>query len=156
ASDGATKTYRIVLKKPSCASGSPPTIASSPADVSTQGNVTLTAQVSDDKGLKDAPLLYWSTTAPATPVDVTQLMQLAMRLTSGTMTSGTFSVDVPNPAAPGASAPLYYVVVATDADDPTGSCDHTTQSGLYHLTVTNPGGAGHLAPCAPCSSDLSC
>jgi hypothetical protein len=47
-------------------------------------------------------------------------------------------------------------VVATDADDPTGMCNHTTQSSLYHLMVTNPGGAANLAPCAPCSHDVDC
>jgi hypothetical protein len=147
ADDGLSTVYRIVLNKPSCPTGSPPTVSSSPSDVSTSGDVTLTAQASDDKGLAGPPVLYWSTTAPAMPVALSAMKPVPMTLTSGTLQSGTFSADVPNPAAAGATATLYYVVVATDADDPSGTCNHTTQSAVYHLAVTSPGG------CVPDTSD---
>jgi hypothetical protein len=104
-------------------------------------------------------MLYYGTTQPATPVDVTKLIGVTMTLKSGDMKSGTWSAAVPNPAAASTAASLFYVIVAKDNDDPTGACDHTTQApttGAYKMKVTNPGTPGNLAPCTPCTTDLQC
>ena len=136
--------YLIVLRRPTptgC-TGLAPVIAHTPADATTSGPVSISATISDDLGLAAAPLLYYSTTAPASPPDLGAMTQLTMHLTSGDMTSGTWAADVPNPAAQGASASLYYVIVAEDADDPSGTCDHTTQSDTFHASITNPAPVG--------------
>jgi hypothetical protein len=156
--------YLIVLRRPSkpdCP-GEPPVVAHSPADLSSLVGLTLRADVSDDKGLKREPLLYYSTTRPANPPDLASMIQVSMELESGTMKSGRWRARVPNPVAglsTGATRQLYYVIVAVDDDDPVGSCDHLTQapaSGAFQMTITNPGGAGGAPLCEPCTHDVQC
>jgi hypothetical protein len=139
--------YLVVLRrKPAmgCA-GTGPVVTHTAADASTAAAITVKADITDDKGLAAPPLVYYTTTAPATPPDLGAMTQLTMHLDTGDMITGTWTVDVPNPTAglgAGATSPLYYVIVAEDADDPSGPCDHTTQApatGAYHITVTNPG-----------------
>jgi hypothetical protein len=164
ASDGMATTplnYRIVLERPTMQNcpGAAPTIMHTAADATTSDNVTLSAVISDDKGFKDPPMLYYATAQPASPVDITKLVGVTMKLKSGDMMSGTWTADVPNPAAAMGSAKLYYVIVAKDNDDPTGGCDHTTQApttGTYSMKVTNPGTPGNLPLCTACQTDLQC
>jgi hypothetical protein len=153
------KDYLILLRKqppPDCP-GAPPGIIHTPRDVSSLAGLTIAADISDDKGLKGAPVVY-SSTAP----DLSEAEQRTMRLLTGDARSGTWAADVPNPAAAlgaGAAVTLYYRFLATDGDDPAGACDHTTvapATGSYHITVTNPGGAGGQAPCTACSADSQC
>ena len=168
ADDGQSpKTPKAVLiliaKAPvtGCTGGSP-TVTHGSQNVSTLAPVTLAAQITDDVGLKSGPVLYYATTPPATPVNLSTMTPLPARLDSGDMKDGRWVVDVPNPVADGATgatATLYYVWVAVDNDDADGDCDHTTQqpaSGTYQATVTNPGGAGNLATCAECTADAQC
>ena len=66
------KNYLVVLRGTggggaSCP-GAPPAISHTPADETTRLDLAPTATVTDDKGIKDAPLFYYSTTNPgATP-----------------------------------------------------------------------------------------
>jgi hypothetical protein len=102
--------------------------------------------------------LYYATTAPATPPDLSRMTQVAMTQTSGTRTNGTYSAAVPNPVAQqpaGTVKTLYYVLVAKDDDDTTGTCDHTTTSQVYTMTVTSTGTAD-LPICSACSTDAQC
>ncbi len=158
------KNYLIVLRKapkPNC-EGLPPEVAHTPANESTQLSLVIPVAISDDLGLKNEPLLYYSSTPPASPPDLGAMQQTTMLLISGDMTSGTWAADVPNPVASmpmGASATIYYVVVATDNDDAAGDCDHLTQApvqGAFSMKVTNPGGTGGLAPCEACTADAQC
>ncbi|HTJ44965.1 MAG TPA: hypothetical protein VL463_22815 [Kofleriaceae bacterium] len=138
--------YLIVLRrKPQTGcTGAAPVITHTPADAQTAAPLTISANISDDKGLAAAPLFYYSTTPPASPPDLGAMTQLTMHLTSGDMLAGTWAADVPNPVAntPQGSATVYYVIVAEDADDPNGTCDHTTQSTTYMMNVMNPGPVG--------------
>jgi hypothetical protein len=158
------KHYLIVLRKPpkpDCP-GNPPGIVHSPADESTIVNLTVTATISDDLGLKGSPLFYYSLTPPASPPNLGTMTQLSMILLTGTTKNGTWGADVPNPVAAmpaGSSANLYYVIVADDNDDAAGDCDHMTQApstGSYSMTVTNPGGSGGAGLCASCTADVQC
>ncbi len=158
------KNYLIVLrKKPQddCP-GAAPVVTHTPSDVSSLSTLHISAQVSDDVGLKSNPLFYYSTSNPGTTPNLSAMTQVSMTKTSGTMQSGTFQADVPNPVAglsEGATADLYYVIVAQDNDDAEGDCDHLTQapsSGSYSMTVTNPGGSGGGALCEPCTADIQC
>ncbi len=154
------KDYLIVLRKPSnpdCP-GEVPAIAHTPVDATTINDLTIDAQISDDVGLKQPPLLYWSTTNPGATPNLGSMTQETMLLITGSMQSGTWAADVPNPVvgmSAGTMRTLYYVIVADDDDDETGDCDHTTQSSVYDATITN-GGTGTTGLCEACSNDLQC
>lgn len=156
--------YLIVLRRPVKADcpGEAPVARHEPADVTTAAGVSLSARVTDDQGLKREPLLYYSATVPSDPPDLSRMSQLTMTLADGDMNDGTWHATVPNPVAgqeEGASARLHYLLVATDDDDPVGSCDHLTQApteGVYFVNVTNPGGEGGGALCEPCADDAQC
>ncbi len=158
------KDYLIVLRrgnKPDCP-GAAPVIEHTPADVATVLDVEIVAHVSDDVGLEQAPLLYVSSTQPATPIDFGAFDVLEMTPQGGDLVDGTWVARVANPvaAAPqGSSAQLWYIVSAADNDDATGDCDHVTDApaeGAFAITVTNDGGAGGLGTCEPCSADVQC
>jgi hypothetical protein len=158
------KNYLVVLRGGNGAGcpGQAPVIAHTAADESTIVDLTIAADISDDKGLKQPPLFYYSETPPANPPQLGQMTQTTMILISGDMQNGTWAADVPNPVVgqgSGASAELYYVIVADDDDDEMGNCDHLTQmpsTGTYQMTVTNPGGSGTTATCGSCSADVQC
>jgi hypothetical protein len=156
--------YLVVLRratKPNCP-GEAPAITHSASDQSTLVGLSLTADVSDDRGLKREPLLYYSTSQPSDPPDLGAMTQVSMALVSGDMRSGRWRAQVPNPVAglpQGARRDLYYLIVADDDDDPAGSCDHVTEmpaSGAYRMSVTNPGGQGGAGLCEPCTHDVQC
>ncbi|HSN28807.1 MAG TPA: Ig-like domain-containing protein [Kofleriaceae bacterium] len=155
------KNYLVVLRGTgggqSCP-GAAPVITHTPADATTRLDLTPTATVSDDKGIKDMPLFYYSTTNPGATPDLSMMTQVSMSLASGDATSGQYTAVVPNPvasAAAGTQATLYYVIVADDDDDTMGSCDHTTQSQVYSMTVTA-GGSTTAGLCEACSADAQC
>ena len=158
-----SKNYLIVLRADgrNCP-GDGPVITHQPADVSSVLDLRITAQISDDVGLKHAPLLYWSTVEPKRPIDFSQLELVEMQLDSGDLASGTWTGRIPNPVATqgeGSQATVYYVISATDDDDPKGGCNHTTdlpEDGAFAVTVTNPGGYGGAGQCEPCSADVQC
>jgi hypothetical protein len=154
------KNYLVVLRGGAGAAcpGSAPVIAHVRADLASILDFQLTASITDDQGIKDAPLLYYATTPPATPPDLSRMTLATMTRVSGDRTSGVYEGSVVNPVAglPADSrVTLYYVFVASDDDDATGSCDHSTISAPYRMTVTSTGTASQPA-CAACSSDAQC
>jgi len=154
------KNYLVVLRGNSGTScpGTPPVITHAPRDVSSIVDLAIDATVTDDKGIKDAPLFYYSMAQPATPPDLSKMTQLSMKSTSGDRTRGVYEATVPNPVAQAASGTrqtLYYMIVANDNDDTTGTCNHTTTSQVYSMTVTSTGSA-NLPICAACTSDAQC
>jgi hypothetical protein len=158
------KNYLIVLRrapKPDCPGGAP-VVTHTPGDESTLVGLTITADISDDVGLKSDPLFYYSASDPGATPDLGQMTQLTMILLSGDSRNGTWGADVPNPVASmpaGSMATLYYVIVAQDNDDDMGDCDHITQgpdAGAFSMTVTNPGGSGGLGLCETCTADVQC
>lgn len=158
------KDFLVVLLRPTKGDcpGEAPVVQHTPADASTVNDVAISARITDDAGLKFAPLLLYAESDPGTPPDLGAMTQLTMVRDSGSNTDGTWSAAVPNPAAgasAGASAELFYLVVARDNDDTTGDCDHVTRSpamGTHRITVTNPGGGGGLGVCESCSADVQC
>ncbi len=158
------KNYLVVLRRPTQTNcpGAPPVVTHTAANESTLNDLTLDATVTDDLGLKQPPLLYYTTTNPGTTPDLSTMTQTTMLLISGSMQNGVWAADVPNPVASmpsGSVATLYYVIVASDDDDSTGSCDHEVQApstATYQMRVTNPGGTGGLGLCESCSADVQC
>ncbi|MBP6628969.1 MAG: PPC domain-containing protein [Kofleriaceae bacterium] len=155
------KNYLVVLRGDigtNCP-GAAPVILHSASDATTLVDLTLDARVTDDKGLKQPPLLYYSTSPIAADPDLGAMTQVSMLLIDGSMQDGTWAADVPNPAVGGGAgsmAELYYVIVADDDDDEVGNCDHVTQSSNFQMTVTNPGGTGNAGLCESCSADIQC
>jgi hypothetical protein len=164
ADDGANpktlKNYLVVLRGgggTNCPGGAP-SIAHTPTDESTVVDLTIDARVTDDKGLKEAPLFYYSLTPPSTPPDLGSMIQLSTLHIDGPPTNAVYAADVPNPVAGmpvGAQRTIYYVFVADDDDDEMGNCDHSTVSQVYSMTVTSTGQAD-LPICAACTSDSQC
>ena len=151
--------YLVVLRsplKPNCP-GDAPVVTHEPADLSSLVGITIEAIITDDQGLKQEPLLYYSDTLPSTPPDLGQMIQVTMEEGA----DDTWIAEIPNPVATlaqGATADLHYVIVADDDDDPDGNCDHLTQepaTGAFSMTVTNPGGAGGAELCEPCTADVA-
>lgn len=155
-----TKQYLIVLRAgggTSCP-GAAPTITHTPHDVSSIVDLTIDATVADDVGIKDAPLVYVSATAPATPPDLSKMQQYTTLAISGDRKSGVYAADVPNPVAhmpAGTKQTLYYVFVAADDDDTMGSCDHETTSPVYSMVITSTGTADQPI-CTACTADAQC
>ncbi len=156
------KNYLIVLRGGTSTNcpGAAPVIQHTPQNESTIVNLTVDARVTDDKGLKESPLFYYSLTNPGAtpnlgPGGMTQLSTLKI---TGTATNGEYAADVPNPVAAmpaGTVKTIWYVFVADDDDDQTGNCDHSTQSQVYSMTVTSTGSA-NLGICAVCTTDAQC
>ena len=155
-----TLSYLVVLRTGSGTScpGTAPVISHTPHDISTILDLAIDATITDDKGIKDAPLFYYATTAPATPPDLSRMTQVSMLPISGDRTNGVYAAGVANPVAQlpaGTKQTLYYVFVASDDDDTTGTCDHATTSPVYSMTVTSTATA-NLPLCAACTSDAQC
>src|SRR5262249_9051386 len=126
-------------------------------------DITISADVDDDLGLKSTPIIYYSTTPPATPPDLTAMQQVVTTRTAGDALSGTYEGTIPNPVAtspPNTKKTIYYLIEARDNDDPTGPRAHVTHApatGTYSFDVTNPGSVmGTLMACDPCTSDVQC
>ena len=156
----ALKRYQIILREPRerVCGGDAPVVVHTAEPQETRGPIRVTAQVTDDSGLKAAPLVYYSDTPPSDPPDLASMVQLNMELAEGDTRSGTWTVDLPNPladAGPDTRKQLHYVIVAEDNDDSGGKCDHIAYE-IYQAEIVAPGGDGGLGMCEPCTADLQC
>ena len=113
--------------------------------------------VSDDMGLRDAPLLYYTTTAPADPSapDVTTFEQVTFEPGEG----GNYVARIPSLGlSEGEMDEVWFLVSATDNDDPSGSrCDHRTDTDVISFFAV--GGMppdGSLAQCDFCTASTEC
>ena len=134
------KNYLIVLRGTGSGTSCPgaaPVIAHTPANQTTRLDLTPVATITDDKGLKDAPLFYYSTTNPGATPDLSHDDAAVDDPDDGRQQERhSTPPTVPNPVASataGTTATIYYVIVADDDDDPMGNCDHTTQSQVYSM-----------------------
>lgn len=154
--------YVVVLRSGGggCGTGAAPaiTLRSPLMDerITSSAGYEIQVSVTDDLGLRDAPLLYWTTETPADLVmpDVTTFEQVAFENAGGEV----FRARVPPLGlAEGESRVVYYVVSATDNDDAAGTtCDHRTDSRLVSFEAVGGAGGGALDPCSPCSASVEC
>jgi hypothetical protein len=139
------KDFMIVLRVPlptTCPGNPPQVLHNAPAGGTTLEPIRVQATVTDDLGLKAAPVVYYSSAEPHPgAVDVSSMQQLEMTLKS----PGFYEGSLPNPAkgmAPGSKHTLYYVIVAEDDDDKQGNCDHRTQApsdtATFKVEITTP------------------
>ncbi len=125
--------------------------------ITSGGTYPVEFDVTDDMGLRDPPLVYYTRTAPEDPtkLDLTQFSMVVSASTGGNAYRG----QIPSfGLAEGQEATVYYFVSASDNDDATGSaCDHRTDSALIAFVAV--GGArasGTLTSCASCSASIEC
>jgi hypothetical protein len=112
-------------------------------------------EVLDDMGLRDEPLLYYSTAAPDDPSapDVTAMEQLALSEQDGRWVGRIPSLGL----AEGASQRVFILASATDNDDPEGtSCDHRTDTPLTSFDALGGAASGALATCERCAASTEC
>ncbi len=114
-------------------------------------------QVTDDRGLRDPPLLYWSTTAPDDPADpdVTSFNQIVFTAGGG----DSWRARIPSLGLrEGNEADVYFLVTATDNDDASGTaCDHRADSLLITFYAVGGGNeGGHLDGCESCTRSSDC
>lgn len=155
------KNYLVVLRGTGGGSNCPgaaPAISHTAMNQTTRLDLKPAATITDDKGLKDNALLYYSETNPGSTPNLSNMTQLTMTKTTGSLTSGSWTANIPNPvanAAMGTMKTIYYVIVADDNDDLMGNCDHSTQSQVYQMTVTA-GGSTTAGLCSACTADSQC
>ncbi|MBC8072070.1 MAG: pre-peptidase C-terminal domain-containing protein [Deltaproteobacteria bacterium] len=157
------KDYTIVLRRRAGTDcpGEAPAIEHTVTDHTGLLDLAIEAHVSDDQGIKNAPILLYAYEDPGEPIDYTKLTVVTMDLTSGDMQDGQWRGWIPNPTAPmgeGAEADVWYVVSVNDDDDAEGDCDHLTDSpedGTHVAHVVNDG-TGNAGVCGACSFDVQC
>ena len=96
------KNYLIVLRgagNGSSCPGTPPTIDHTPMDQTTNLDLQIAATVGDDKGIKDAPLFYYTLSDPGATPNLATMTQLTTTQASGSATDGVWTADVPSPVA---------------------------------------------------------
>lgn len=155
------KIYNIILRqssKPNCP-GEPPFIESltppPPQQLSTIQDIEIRLTVSDDNGIKEAPILYYTYEGPP---DMENLNLSLMEQTSFSRIEGKlWHAFIPNRVPIGKSGDIYYIVSVKDDDDPTGTgCDHITDSELKHITVNVPSDPELNEWCGRCSRNEQC
>lgn len=154
--------YIAVLRtdaKPGCP-GDPPVVnVIGPTEgqrVTSNIGYEVRASVSDDMGLRDAPLLFYTTSMPDDPSmpDVTTFEQLVFGPDGSDWSARVPSLGLED----GQEQDVWILVSATDNDDATGaSCDHRTDSALIQFTaVGGEGGGGALGNCDACTESTQC
>jgi hypothetical protein len=159
------KDIPIVLRRPTgegCP-GEAPVISHTPRDFSTLLDLEIVADVSDDMGLKSAPVIFYAYEDPRNGAGIAwdQLSVADMSLESGDMRQGTWAGSIPNPTVSGGvgtQADVFYIIEVIDDDDTAGECDHRVDSpmdGVHVVSVENTGDGG-AGLCEACSFDVQC
>jgi hypothetical protein len=111
--------------------------------------------VSDDQGLRDAPVLFWTIEEPGNlEAPDLSVFEPVVALEEG---SG-FVARVPSLGLkPGEERVVYAVASATDNDDPNGTaCDHTTDSATLRFIAVGISGQATAPECAACEFSSDC
>jgi hypothetical protein len=139
--------------------GTPPSIAvDSPgqgARVESASSYTIEVTVTDDTGIRDAPLLYYSTVAPETPadLDITSFDQVTF-----TGSRSDWSAEIPPiELLEGEERTVYYLVSVTDNDDENGTaCDHRVETSLRSFDAVGASEELRAGLCEACNASLRC
>ncbi len=139
--------------------GEPPVVTvTSPAEGErrlSEPGYTVRISVTDDGGLRDAPLLYWTTSIPddlADP-DVTAFEQV-----TAVEDGSAWRARIPSLGlADGAEQTVYVVASATDNDDDSGTlCDHRADSALVRFVAVGSSSGSGAPLCDPCTASTEC
>lgn len=110
-------------------------------------------EVTDDTGVKEPPILYWTDTEPLDPGSTAEFQQSVFQSSGGP----SWVAEVPPLSVD--SATIWFKVSATDNDDPHGTaCDHRTDTPVVSFTAQVPGAAAGIKAdlCDACSSNDGC
>lgn len=153
------RNYEILLlteEKPDCPGTAPQITSVSAAErMETIQDYEVTATVTDDQGLKEEPILFYTTEQPDTAnPDVTQMDFISFEPVGG----GGYSAHIPNlNLSVGEERTVYFVVRAMDNDDTEGTaCDHTARSEVGQFVAFEPEVPDMVGYCARCSADRQC
>ncbi len=154
--------YLIVLRsqpKGNCP-GEPPqvTITSPAADatVALPGGYPVEVLVTDDLGVRDPPILYY-TLDPPDPDDPPESFPGQRLFQKGQGSNQWRAIIPPLDLPEGKSQKVFFVVSATDNDDLTGTaCDHTTLSDLHTFFALGLSPDLKAANCDPCTASAQC
>ena len=161
------KKYVIVLRRSvgqDC-QGQAPTIEHAPPGAqSTRGEITFTAEISDDVGVEGDPKLYYSldTQSWARGIDVSLFTGVSMQRVAGTPTNGTYQAALKSPVETddlGVSRSIYYFLEVTDNDDMAGNCDNRAtvpEGDVFAVEVVAPERGVGLPNCGECARDADC
>ncbi len=159
--DAVPHNYVVVLRSgggTGCDGAAPAVSVTSPAgaDRVTSGTgYDVVVRAADDVGLREPPILYWSTETPSDPdrPDVTEFEQALFEDEGG----DTFRARVPSLGlAVGEEREVFFIVSATDNDDATGTfCDHRSDTLLSSFFAVG-GEGGSLITCARCTASVEC
>lgn len=153
--------FVMVLRRetdPGCPGAAPSIAVVSPgpgARVTSSAAFEVLVNVQDDLGVRDAPVLYWSLTAPAIAdrPDLSSFELVPFTLVEDTLWSARVTLSLDE----GSEATVYFVVEAIDNDDSTGTaCDHRSQTSVGSFVAVSGGAGGTQPPCAPCFEDAQC
>ena len=159
--DPTELNYIAVLRgaaKPGCPGLAPMVSIVAPGEgarVPNAGGYAVRAEVSDDMGLRDPPLVLYTTAAPDDPdnPDVTAFDQVVMRPDGGAWLARIPALRLDE----GAEEEVYFLVTATDNDDGSGAtCDHRTDSALSSFVALGGGSGGVLDGCDTCTTSEDC
>lgn len=152
--------YTVVLRPSQGAAGqcpgSPPiiTVVSPWAGemVESPSSFPVIIDVSDDLGVKEPPILYWSDVEPSESASAGEFEQVLFESSGGP----TWVAEVPPITVE--STTIWFKIAATDNDDPHGTaCDHRTETPLISFVAQAPGGSEVKADlCEACSSNEAC
>ena len=157
----ATLRYVIVLRAPvreGCPGEAPMVTVISPAEgatVESDIGYEVVATISDDAGLRDAPILYYSQEEPddRDNPNLEDFKQAFME-----RADANWAARVPTLGLePGETTEVFVFVSATDNDDAQGTaCDHTTDSELVAFTAAGGGEETFLELCELCTESGAC
>lgn len=113
-------------------------------------------EVTDDKGLRDAPLAYWTTTEQE-DLDKPNLSEFEPVIAKEQL-NGTWKARIPSLGLTDGEKRLVNVILsATDNDDANGtSCDHRTDTGVHRFIAVGGDGVQKLEDCTLCDFSSDC
>ena len=158
-----TLSYVIVLRAPAregCP-GEPPVvdiIAPEKGDtVASSSGYAVTVRVTDDLGLRDTPLLYFTTSQPADE-DAPDLTTFEQTSCARADAADTWSCRIPGLGLAAEDEQIVWVVAsATDNDDAEGAtCDKTTDSETLRFVATGSATTTLAEPCEACDGSDTC
>jgi hypothetical protein len=113
-------------------------------------------RVTDDVGVRDAPLLYHTTVKPEDPSapDLADFAQTTFTARGG---SSWEALVPPLGLAVGEERTVFFFASATDNDDPTGTaCDHRTDTPLREFVAVGGEASDGTANCGLCGASAGC
>lgn len=151
--------FVVVLRVPtdeSCEGDSPVVTVLEPDNAARTESRVVRVRITDDMGLRDAPLLYWSTESPDDPSmpDVTTFEQVTLEAADS---PDEFVGNIGLALDEGEARGVYFLVSATDNDDASGAlCDHRTDGELQVITLVGAVPVADIAACDPCTRSADC